>query len=163
MRGASIRQAVVVLGAALAFLPPRAGASTGYPAEIQSQLQLSYAPACSICHAGGDTDGGTVTTQFGTAMVSRGLVGDDNLPSLDGALAALEGEMSVYITYLRDDVDPNNPSSGTIPGVTYGCFTVTGQGPASGELGLLVVGLVLVFLLRPRGPRSSSKELPPQR
>jgi MYXO-CTERM domain-containing protein len=161
MRGASIRQAVVVL-AALAFLPSSAGASTGYPAEIQSQLQLSYTPACSICHAGGDTDGGTVTTEFGTAMVSRGLVGGNNLPSLDGALAALEGEKSVYIIYLQDDVDPNNPSSSTIPGITYGCFNATGQGPAPGGLGLLVVGLILVFLVRPRGRPSSSKEMPPQ-
>jgi hypothetical protein len=153
MRGTRTRLAVVFLGA-LAFLPARAGASTGYPAEIQTQLGLSYTPACSICHAGGDTDAGTVTTQFGSLMVSRGLLGNNNLPSLDGALAALEGEMSIYITYLKDGVDPNNPTTSPIPGITYGCFNVTGQGPASGGLGLLLVGLALLFLVRPgaRGP-----------
>ncbi len=162
MRDPRIHLAVGGLAATLAFLPGRAAASTGYPAEIQSQLQLSYTPSCSICHAGNDTDAGSVTTQFGSLMVSRGLMGGDNLTSLDGALAALEGEMSVYITYLRDDVDPNNPNTSTIPGITYGCFNVTDQGPASGGLGLLVVGLALLVLVRPRARTSSSDSPPPK-
>jgi MYXO-CTERM domain-containing protein len=150
----------VALGAALAFLPTRAGASTGYPAELQSQLSLSYTPACSICHAGGDNDAGTVTTAFGTYMVSRGLVGGNNLASLDGAIAAMVGEKSIYLTYLQDDVDPNNPSTSPIPGVTYGCFNVTDEGPSSGGLGLLLVGLAVLCLVLPRRRRHASKERP---
>ncbi len=151
MRAASTDLAAIVLGAALALLPAQVDASTGYPAELQAKLNLSYAPACSICHAGGDTDAGTVTTQFGALMKSRGLVGGNNLASLDAALAALEGEGSVYITYLRQNVDPNNPSTDSNPGITYGCFNVTGRGRTSGVLGLLVVALVLFALLRRRG------------
>ncbi len=155
MRAASTNLAAIVVGAALALLPGKADASTGYPAEIQTKLNLSYAPACSICHAGGDTDAGTVTTQFGALMESRGLVGGNNLASLDAALAALEGEGSLYITYLQQNIDPNNPSTDSNPGITYGCFNVTGRGPTSGALGLLVVALVFLAFLRRRGPRGA--------
>ncbi len=158
MRRTRARMGLVALGAALAFLPRPALSSTGYPAELQTQLGLSYTPACSICHAGGDADAGTVTTPFGTYMVSRGLVGGNNLASLDGAIAAMVGEKSIYLTYLQDDVDPNNPSTSPIPGVTYGCFNVTDQGPSSGGLGLLLVGLAALCLVLPR--RRRSKETP---
>jgi hypothetical protein len=162
MKGTRTRLGVV-LSAALAFLPLRALASTGYPAEIQSQLQLSYTPACSICH-GSDVDAGTgAATPFGSTMVEFGLMGGNNLPSLDGAIAGLVGEKSIYITYLQDDVDPNNPSTSAIPGITYGCFNVTGQAPSSGGLGFLLVGLSLLFLLnvRARG-RNGKPETPPE-
>jgi MYXO-CTERM domain-containing protein len=160
MTGPRTRLSVVALGAALAFLPASALASTGYPAEIRAFLKLSYTPACSICH-GSDVDAGTgAATAFGSIMEEFGLVGGNNLLSVDGALQGLQGSMSIYITYLQDDVDPNNPSSGNIPGITYGCFNVTGQGPSSGGLGLLVVALALLFLLqlrrRGRTPRDTA-------
>ena len=126
-----------------------ARASTEYPAEIQKQLSLSYTPECSICHAGGDTDAGTATTPFADAMVSYGLMGDNNLPSLDGALAGLEAVNSPFISYLKEGVDPNNPSSGGVQPPTYGCFNMTGQGPSAATAGLFLLALVL--LLRRRG------------
>ena len=165
MRGPSAQLAVVVAGAALAFLPARAGASTGYPAEIQSQLSLSYTPPCSICH-GSDVDAGTgASTAFGTTMEEFGLVGGNNLPSLDGALQGLEGEKSIYITYLQDDVDPNNPSSSSspIPGVTYGCFQAAAQGPSAGGLPAFLLGLAVLFLfLARRQGRASQGPTPPE-
>ena len=82
-------------------------------------------------------------------------MGDNNLASLDGAIAAMVGEKSIYLTYLQDDVDPNNPSSGAIPGITYGCFSVRDQGPPSGGLGLLLLGLGLLFLAHARARPSA--------
>jgi hypothetical protein len=161
MRGPRTQVAVVVLAAALALAPAHTQASTGYPAEITSQLHLSYMPGCSICHASGDTDAGTVTTQFGALMVSDGLFGGNDLASLHQALAALVEEKSVYITALQDDVDSSDAGSSGNPGITYGCFNVTGQGRAPGALGTLLVGLVLLCLLGPRvRSRLSWRETP---
>jgi hypothetical protein len=164
MRRPCSQLAVVVAGVALALFPARAGASTGYPAEIQSQLSLSYTPPCSICH-GSDVDAGTgASTAFGSTMVEFGLMGGNNLPSLDGALQGLQGEKSIYITYLQDDVDPNNPSSSSspIPGVTYGCFQAAEQGPSAGGLSVLLVGLAVLFLFLPRRlGRASEGPTPP--
>jgi hypothetical protein len=139
------------------LLPAAALASTGYPAEMQAQIPLSYVPACSICHAGSDTDAGAALTGFGTKMVSFGLMGGDDLPSLDGALEGLEGSNDPSIGYLKEGLDPNNPNAGSTPGITYGCFNVTGEGPSAGAGSVLVVGLALLLVLRRRGARRASK------
>jgi hypothetical protein len=146
----SARTRLLVLVGLWALLPGPAMASTEYPTEIQTQLQLSYTPPCSYCHAGNDTDAGTATTPLAVDMENFGLQGDNNLPSLDGAIAGMEGSKDIYITYLQDDVDPNNPSSSAIPGITYGCFNVTGQGRLAGTPAFLLVGLALLFLVLPR-------------
>jgi hypothetical protein len=154
-----MRGAVAKLSAAVAvgfwLAPAFARASTGYPAEIQTQLNLSKPPACSICHAGGDTDAGTVTTPFGTTMVMFGLMGGNNLSSVDGALAGLEGTNSPYIAYLKANEDPNNPQKA--PGITYGCWVVPAERPTAGVGGLLFLGLMLLVLLRAR-PRPSAEK-----
>ncbi len=129
-----------------------AEASSSYPAEIQRQLQLSYTPQCAICHANGVTGYGTVTTDFGLAMRARGLV-CCNITSLDTALMALEGEMSPYISDLKEGLNPNDPGAGAVPPIAYGCFNVTGQGPADGAGGFALVVLVLLVTLRPRALR----------
>lgn len=134
---------LLVLAACL-FLDARpAGASSIYPAEIQKQLSLNYTPQCAICHANGVTGYGTVTTPFGSYMRSRGLV-CCSLTSLDTALAAAEGEMSPYITYLKEGLDPNNPGAGAVPQPSYGCFNLTGQGPTPGAGGVALLALVLL-------------------
>jgi hypothetical protein len=144
MRRVDARPAFLV-AAALALSTGQAQASSGYPAEIQAQLKLSYTPNCTICHSNNDTDAGSLTG-FGNAMVMFGLMGGNNLASVDGALAGLEGTNSPYISYLKEGLDPNNPNTG----ITYGCFDVTGQRPTAGPIGLLVLGLTFLFLFRPR-------------
>jgi hypothetical protein len=138
----------LVLALALLGAGP-VSASSNYPTEIQKQLQLTYTPACAICHAGGVTGYGTVTTPFGEAMRARGLVCCD-IASLDTALAALEGEMSPYVGYLKEGLDPNNPSAGAVPPATYGCWTVTDRGPLQGAAGAFLVALALLVGLRRR-------------
>ncbi len=141
---------VALLLVLLASLGPGlARASATYPAEIQSQLGLSYTPACAICHANGVTGYGTVTTPFGEAMRAVGLV-CCSIPSLDGALAALEAENSPYITYLKQGLDPNNPGAGAVPQPTYGCFSVTGQGPSRVGGGALLALALLGLATRRR-------------
>jgi hypothetical protein len=136
--------------------PLAARASTGYPQEMEAQIPLTYAPACSICHAGNDTDAGAALTGFGTMMVMYGLMGDDNLPSLDGALEGLEASNDPSIGYLKEGLDPNNPNAGSTPGIAYGCFNVTGQGQSAGAGALVVLGLLALRFL----PRRSGRRAP---
>ncbi len=151
MRHASWKLAALASAAGLASLPA-AHASSNYPAEIQTQLSLSYVPACAICHANGVTGLGTVTTPFGLAMRGKGLVSRD-IPSLDTALAALEAEMSPYITDLQKNVDPNDPRESASSPLTYGCLNVTGQGPAEAPAGVLLLGLAVLHFVRARSNR----------
>jgi MYXO-CTERM domain-containing protein len=145
-----VRRLFLVLGLLAAL--DVAHASSTYPAEIQKQLQLSYTPQCAICHANGVTGTGTVTTNFGLAMRARGLVCCD-IASLDTALMALEGEMSPYINYLKEGLNPNDPGAGAVPPIAYGCFNVTGQGPTPGTGGVALVLLALLVAFRPRAFR----------
>jgi hypothetical protein len=136
------RETSLFLLLAASLFSSAAAASSNYPAEIQKQLSLSYTPACSICHQGGVTGYGTVTTPFGQAMRARGLVCCD-IASLDAALAALEAEASPYITYLEQGLDPNNPGAGAVPPATYGCLAVTGREGRAGPAFALLVLLAL--------------------
>jgi MYXO-CTERM domain-containing protein len=131
-----------------------AGASPNYPAEIQKQLGLSYTPSCAICHQNGVTGTGTVTTLFGQAMRAHGLVAG-NIASLDTALAALEAEGTDSdgdgvpdIQELKNGTNPNGTGSATPP--TYGCFSVTGQGPGTWSGVAWLLALAAAFGLRRR-------------
>jgi MYXO-CTERM domain-containing protein len=103
------------------------GGSSAYPSEIfpqalQQSLNLSYQPACSICHSGGVTSFGTVNTPFGSKMRSRGLVAG-NVASLRTAVMALQAEGSPFIPAL---IEGRNPNGG---GPTYGCgVSITPRG-----------------------------------
>ncbi len=157
---------VALLAVALALLPlEAASASPNYPAEIQAQLSLSYTPVCAICHANGITGYGTVTTPFGEAMRAVGLV-CCSIPSLDAALGTLEAQNSPYIGYLKQGLDPNNPGAGSVPQPAYGCFSITGQGPAAGS-GAFVLALAVLLLVharrRGRRPESATRARAPAR
>jgi hypothetical protein len=141
------RLRAVVVGLVLAA--GTAAASADYPAEIRSQLGLSYTPSCALCHTNGNTGIGTANTPFATSMRARGLVAAD-VASLDTALAALTAEMTDSdgdgvsdIDELKAGSDPN-AVGGAITPPTYGCFNVTGQGP--GPFGACAWLLVLATL-----------------
>ena len=59
----------LMLGAALLVVTPQASASSSYPGEIQSALNMDCAPPCTVCHR--DQNGGTGTAQkpFAQAMI----------------------------------------------------------------------------------------------
>jgi len=56
------------------FTATNAGASQPYSEEVRAALDLSYTPACTLCHGAG-ADAGTwlVDTAFGKSMLVRGL------------------------------------------------------------------------------------------
>jgi hypothetical protein len=116
--------ALVLLGA-----PRHALATPNFPGVIARELKLPGPPDCTLCHSGGQTRRGTVTTPFGTSMRSRGLVAYDEA-SLVKALAALTAEKkdsdqdgTPDIEELKAGTDPNaggGPGE-TLPPPEYGC------------------------------------------
>ena len=109
----------------LALVAPTAARATpNFPAAIAQDLGAPQ-PPCSICHAGGMTGYGTVTTPFGQAMKARGLVAGDQT-SLKTALDRMRtdkvdsnGNGILDVDELIAGNDPN-----AIAGqqnVTYGC------------------------------------------
>lgn len=145
------RRASVVLAFVLTFLgvalaSTHARATPNFPPAIREDLGLGYEPSCSICHAGGVTERGTVTTPFGRALRERGLVADDT-DSLKGALAALEkdgidsdGDGVPDVEQLREGRDPN----GTGERPTYGCSSTKSDASTGGSLGVVLVAMLLV-------------------
>jgi hypothetical protein len=119
-------------------------ATPSFPGAIQRVLGASQAPACAVCHAGGQTGVGTVTTPFGQAMRARGLMpGDES--SLQTALTRMEadkvdsnGNGVTDVDELRAGSDPNADASH--PQVTYGCAVAAVR--ASWGWPLLLLGLV---------------------
>jgi hypothetical protein len=100
--------------AGLLLVGSAAYASPTFPDALKQSLNLSYQPACSICHSGGVTSFDTVNTPFGKKMRSRGLIADD-VGSLQRAVMALQAEGSPFIAAL---IAGRNPNAG---GQTYGC------------------------------------------
>lgn len=104
----------IPLALALLCAPGLAAASSSYPDAIKTDLALTYAPPCTVCHQTNSGGTGTATQAFATAMRQRGLTGGSNTGSLSGALQALEGEKTDSdcngtpdIAQLEGGQDPN--------------------------------------------------------
>ncbi len=91
-------------------------ASPSYPLVFQDELRLTEAPPCTLCHQG-STGAGTVTTDLGRALRSRGLVGGSNEQSLRRAIRALVAEGNPAIApYVSGAAVP-----AVVSGPEYGC------------------------------------------
>jgi len=118
---------------AMLALVRSAAASPTFPDAIKSDLGLSFAPPCAICHEGGRGSSGTVTTAFGRAMMDRGLRAGDT-GTLKTALDKMatdkvdsDGDGTSDIDQLKKGKDPNGASGIAIgaPPVEYGCGGAT--------------------------------------
>jgi apolipoprotein D and lipocalin family protein len=89
---------------ALSSIAPTAKATPNFPGAIATHLGVEAQPRCAICHNGGVTGRGTVTTPFGKSMRAHGLVAFDE-GSLGAALDQLTAEKTDSIGDGTDDVD----------------------------------------------------------
>lgn len=116
MRPRLERSMVAAAFAFVALVAPRvASATPNFPDAIATHLMLAAPPQCAICHNGGITGRGTVTTPFGKSMRAHGLVAFDET-SLVSALDQLAsgkvdslGDGTGDIDDLKAGRDPNVP------------------------------------------------------
>jgi hypothetical protein len=133
-----------------------AWATPTFPDVVQTSLSLTYSPPCSICHAGGLTQRGTVSTPLGRSLRARGLAAYDEA-SLRAALAALaanrvdsDGDGNVDVDELIAGDDPNrssrpggiSDSAGELVPPEYGC-SVAGPSRFSRPPGPIALAVAL--------------------
>lgn len=155
---------VAATASAVVFWAPAAAASPPFPDEIKSHLGASSAPQCAVCHEGGKTGVGTVTTLFGKALRDRGLVAQDTA-SLDAALDQLDkdgvdsdGDGTPDIEELKNGTDPNQEGGAVInqPDPVYGCTANVasgGPGRAGPGAALLLAAIAALGARRRRSAR----------
>ncbi len=128
------------------LLIAHASASTTYPAAIEAELEMPCAPTCILCHETNGGGAGTVTRDFGLAMMDRGLTGGSATDLLSAALAQMEsvdsdGDGTPDPGELAVGGDPNPDAApfceidgGGEPVLpVYGCF---GGGESAAGMGL---------------------------
>jgi hypothetical protein len=109
-----MRSALVVTSlASLFILSAGALASPEFPGTIRDHVGASRAPACIICHATAAGGSGTVTKDFGLAMMDAGLQAGDTA-ALTAALDQFQadgvdtdGDGTIDFDELAAGTDPN--------------------------------------------------------
>ena len=132
-----------------------ARAKPEFPPDIARHLSASVAPACSVCHLEGKTNGITVATPFALALRAHGFT--DSEDTLNGALDQMatdgtdtDGDGVSDIDELRAGTDPGSPVPGaTTADPSYGCG-VAAQARRGGWAGVLLAAVALVLRRRTR-------------
>ena len=162
------RITVILLALVGAILPGHADATPEFPGVIQSYLQLSSPPPCTICHVGTPALG-NASTPFAETLKSYGLQ-----PYNDGSLQTALGDIKAAntssvgdgvsdIQKLENGEDPNSvvgDGGSTLPAPfpppDYGCQI--GRVNASQASGMYSLGvLALAIGLRRRSNSRGNK------
>lgn len=134
-----------------------ADAKPSFPGQIESYLNLSYVPPCSLCHIDGVTGGQTVVTPFGYSIVKHGLSGGKS--GMNTALDAMkasgvdsDGDGVTDIDELIRGTDPSSAANGELSGPksSSGCAASGGGSTAPGALAAGVAALALLLSRRRR-------------
>ena len=146
------------LALAIVALAPAARASDPYPGIIQTQLKLSAAPLCTVCHAtliGGSM---TVSKPFGQNLMKKYGLKSQDFTGLQSAIMQaqvngddVDGDGVGDIAELIQGTDPNVPEGGVAPEeARYGCYcSVPAAAPSSpAAAAAWISGVVLAGLRR---------------
>jgi hypothetical protein len=157
-----IRAGAIAIPAAAMLLALPASASPTYPEALAGQLELSCAPACTLCHdtmAGGPA---TVNTRFGIEVRARRRLVSGNTEQLFAVITQLEadgtdsdGDGTGDVAELRAGGNPNDPDNAPL-----GCYTpppaeedggcAVSSGPGCTWLSLIVGLLIAAMTLKRR-------------
>ncbi|MDP2315490.1 MAG: hypothetical protein Q8P41_21510 [Pseudomonadota bacterium] len=120
-----------------------AWASSPYPGVLESELGMPCAPTCTVCHESNSGGGGTVTRDFGMALMAHGLSGMGHTATLTAALDTMatdavdsDGDGTTDLDELVEGSDPN-PDAEPFCNVVvpeYGCFGGQAAGVGFGAL-----------------------------
>lgn len=149
----------VALGSASAWASPT------FPDSVKSDLNLSYSPACTLCHNNQSGGAGTATQPFAVSMKADGLISGDR-PSVQMALTKMTSDKTDSdkggvddVTELKNGTNPNDPSDDhnqsngtpTTASPAYGCGASAHIAPNPETEGWMVGGLAMAigaFVLR---------------
>jgi len=141
------------------LLPSTASGSRRFPAEIATDLVLSYQPACSLCHVKGNTGPGTANTPVALSMKARGLQSggrssvSSSLAALDSDRVDSDGDGVTDVDELRMGTDPNSPEPTPFAGrvdPAYGCSVGRSHGRTDERELIAMAAASVVWLLRRR-------------
>lgn len=154
----------VVLGSAFLLVLlacANAQASPSFPGELESQLDMPCAPACTVCHRDARGGVGTAVQPFAQSMILGGLVlkkPESIAPALQAVRTNLidsDNDGATDVDELARGDNPNQEGEGVLC-VTYGCAgNVAARAPAEGVAWLC--SLVLAVLLGSRVGMSRRK------
>jgi hypothetical protein len=163
-----IRAGAIAILAAVMLSALPASASPTYPEALAGQLELSCAPACTLCH---DTmEGGSLTANQPFGIAARRLrLASGNTEQLFQVIAQLEangtdsdGDGTGDVAELRAGGNPNDPDNEPL-----GCYTPP---PMEGDSGCaisgvagtsrlsLVAGLLIAAMMRRRSSGSRKRQ-----
>lgn len=161
----SLGSRIVALSTAgfLVLTSSAAAASANYPGVIQEHLGMVSQPKCTLCHASNEGGFGTVTTEFGQELTSRGLTaGNANqlrnlLNELQEEGTDVNGDGTPDIEELSECKNPNSTGDDNIclsefPEASFGC-AAHGSSGAPSPWGWVALGAG-VFWARRRAVRS---------
>lgn len=122
-------------------------ATADFPRILQDELQkeghaLTTTPGCATCHDGGVTGRGTVTTDLGKALMSRGMVAYDEA-ALRTAIHALVAEKNPAMVAFT-----GGGGTTTFQGPEYGCRVASTNG--SSDFALIAAAAVAGVLVARR-------------
>jgi len=148
------------------LVAPAASATRSFPNDLRTELHLSYAPPCALCHELGMTGIGTVTTPFGESMRLRGLRAGDSA-SLSEALGRMrrdnvdsDGDGVTDLDELAHGTDPNRYGFVSIfdqQEPSYGCTASAGRS-STGALAAIALSAFLLLALRRRKSHRKAAE-----
>ncbi len=145
----SFRRILDGLVVVLALASTSAAASSSFPSETKTHMQLTSTPGCTACHSSGAGGFGTVTQPMGKTLQANGLIASD-IATLDAALDTIEsadtdsdGDGVGDIAELRAGTDPNIAGGGdSAPALGYGFGCASVGAPQAGLYGLVAVALL---------------------
>jgi len=149
----------IVFSLGAIFFARSASASPTFPDAVKRALSLSYSPPCALCHEGGRTGAGTVTTPFGRAVRDRGAAAGNDA-SLIAAVQKIaadkidsDGDGVTDGEELKHGTDPNSKGGASLdtPEIGYGCGGASiARRNVPIDFGFVVLAGVFVSLLARR-------------
>ena len=173
VKGALRAATSAALSAALLLSARGAAASSSYPGDLATNLGLSKAPGCTVCHDNASGGSGTANKPFAKSMKDASLTGGSNAASVKTAIDSLkangidsDGDGTPAVDGLVAGTDPNAAGAGAggpspaAPDPSFGCPAAIAPSRSTSRgswLSIALVGAAVVAVARRRRAGGASR------